>query len=48
MSQPRNGWTLEQALDLLAQGYPRRTQLTGWHAQQLQARHRRRSHPGPA
>lgn len=47
---PATSSTSEQALDLLAQGYTPAhvAQLTGWHAQQLQARHWRRSHPGPA
>jgi hypothetical protein len=40
MSNPRNGWTLEQALALVAQGYtPAHVEeLTGWHAKQLEAR----------
>lgn len=50
MSQPRNGWTLEQAVDLVEQGYtPAHVQqLTGWHAQQLKAQQRRRSRAGAA
>ena len=50
MSSPRDGWTLEQALDLVAQGYtPAHVEkLTGWHAKQLEAQLRRRRHPGAA
>lgn len=48
MSSPRNGWTLEQALALVAQGYtPAHVErLTGWHAKQLEAH--RRGCPGAA
>ncbi len=44
MSNPRNGWTLEQAVALVAQGYtPTHVeQLTGWHAKQLEAQLRLR------
>jgi hypothetical protein len=50
MSHPRNGWTLEQAVALVAQGYtPAHVEkLTGWHARQLEAQLRRRRHPGAA
>ncbi len=50
ISQPRNGWTLEQALELVAQGYtPAHVErLTGWHAKQLEAQLRRRRRPGAA
>jgi hypothetical protein len=50
MSDPRDGWTLEQALDLVAQGYTLAhvEELTGWHAKQLEAQLRRRRRPGAA
>ena len=50
MSSPRDGWTLEQALDLVAQGYtPAHVEnLTGWHAKQLEAQLRRGCYRGAA
>ena len=46
LSSPRNGWTLEQALRLVSQGYtPAHVEkLTGWNAKHLEAqlRHRQR------
>lgn len=50
MSSPRDGWTLEQALDLVAQGYtPAHVEnLTGWHAKQLEAQLRRGRYRGAA
>ena len=50
MSNPRDGWTLEQAVDLVAHGYtPAHVEeLTGWHAKQLEAQLRRRRRPGAA
>jgi hypothetical protein len=50
MSHQRDGWTLEQALALVAQGYtPAHVEkLTGWHAKQLEAQLRRRRRPGAA
>jgi hypothetical protein len=50
MSQPRNGWTLEQAVALVAQGYTLAhvEELTGWHAKQLEARWRRCAPRGAA
>ena len=50
ISNPRDGWTLEQALALVAQGYtPAHVeQLTGWNAKQLEAQLRLRRHPGAA
>jgi hypothetical protein len=50
ISNPRNGWTLEEALRLVAQGYtPAHVeQLTGWNAKQLKAQLARRRRPGAA
>ena len=50
LSSPCDGWTLEQALDLVAQGYtPAHVEkVTGWHARQLEAQLRRRRPPGAA
>ena len=50
ISNPRDGWTLEQALALVAQGYtPAHVeQLTGWNAKQLEAQLPLRRHPGAA
>lgn len=50
LSNPWDGWTLEEALGLVAQGYtPRHVeQLTGWNAKQLEAQLARRRRPGAA
>ena len=48
LSNPRNGWTLQQAMSLVSQGYtPAHVeQLTGWNAKQLEAQLRRRAGDG--
>ncbi|HLZ38256.1 MAG TPA: hypothetical protein VKP64_11010 [Mycobacteriales bacterium] len=48
LSSPRNGWTLQQAMSLVSQGYtPARVeQLTGWNAKHLEAQLRRRAGDG--
>ncbi|HLZ37930.1 MAG TPA: hypothetical protein VKP64_09275 [Mycobacteriales bacterium] len=50
ISNPRRGWTLEQALALVTQGYtPTRVeQLTGWNAKHLETQHRRQTRGGAA
>ena len=47
LSNPRNGWTLPQALSLVSQGYTLAhvERLTGWNAKQLEARLRQQPHP---
>ena len=48
ISNPRNGWTLQQAMSLVSHGYtPARVeQVTGWNAKHLEAQLRRHAGDG--